>query len=120
MAKKKDVPIGKAYITASYNNTVITITDPGGNVLAWSTAGSKGFKGPRKATPYAATVTAYDVIQKIRSFNMRSVDVFVRGIGHGRESAIRTLNGGGLKVDSIRDVTPIPHNGPRPRKPRRV
>lgn len=121
MAKKKvDVPKGKAYIKASYNNTMITITDPSGAVLAWSSAGHKGFKGPKKATPYAATQIAYDVLEKIKPYNVKSVDVYVKGIGHGRESAIRTLNAGGLKVESIRDITPIPHNGPRPPKPRRV
>ncbi|MBI4360126.1 MAG: 30S ribosomal protein S11 [Candidatus Jacksonbacteria bacterium] len=120
MAKKREVPYGKIFIKATYNNTLITVTDPAGNVLAWSGAGVRGFKGPRKATPYAATVIANDVLQKIKLFNMRAADVSVRGIGHGRESAIRTLNSGGLKISSIRDVTPIPHNGPRQPKPRRV
>lgn len=120
MAKKREVQHGRVYIKATYNNTLITVTDSSGNVLAWSGAGLKGFKGPRKATPYAATVIANDVLQKVKPFNMRSVDVHVQGIGHGRESAIRTLNSGGLRVASIRDVTPVPHNGPRPPKPRRV
>jgi small subunit ribosomal protein S11 len=118
--KKRDVPKARAYIRATYNNTTIAITDSNGAVLAWSSAGLKGFKGPKKSTPYAATRTAEDVIAKIRPFNVKSVDVYVKGIGHGRESAIRTLNTYGIKVDSIRDVTPNPHNGPRPPKPRRV
>lgn len=120
MAKKTIVTKGSAYIKASYNNTVITITDPSGNVLVWGTAGAKGFKGAKKATPYAASIVATDVIQKLKPYNMKEIDVFVRGIGHGRESAIRTLNSGGLKVRLIHDVTPVPHNGPRARKPRRV
>ncbi|HCA67449.1 MAG: 30S ribosomal protein S11 [Candidatus Jacksonbacteria bacterium RIFOXYA2_FULL_44_7] len=120
MAKKREVQYGRVHIKATYNNTLITVTDPLGNALAWSGAGLKGFKGPRKATPYAASVIANDILQKIKPFNMKMVDVFVQGIGHGRESAIRTLNSGGLKVGSIRDVTPIPHNGPRQPKPRRV
>lgn len=121
MAKKKrDVPRARAYIKASYNNTVITITDSSGSVLVWSSAGLQGFKGPKKSTPYAATRIAEDILNKARPYNIKFLDVFVKGIGHGRESAIRTLNLGGLKVDSIRDITPIPHNGPRPSKPRRV
>jgi small subunit ribosomal protein S11 len=99
---------------------MITITDPAGSVLAWSSAGLKGFKGPKKATPYAATQVAEDVLFKVRPFNVRTVDVYVTGIGYGRESAIRTLHGGGIAVESIRDITPIPHNGPRPSGPRRV
>lgn len=118
--KKKDVPKGRAYIRATYNNTMITITDLQGGVLAWSSAGLKGFKGPKKSTPYAATRTAEDVIAKVRPYNVKSVEVYVTGIGHGRESAIRTLNAGGLGVESIRDITPVPHNGPRPPKQRRV
>ena len=120
MAKKVEVYKGKAYIKASYNNTMITITDMRGNVLAWSSSGSHGFKGPKKATPYAASIIGQNIIQKVKPYNMRAIDIYVKGIGHGRESAIRTLNAGGLKVDSIRDVTPVPHNGPRPPKPRRV
>jgi small subunit ribosomal protein S11 len=120
MAKKREVYKGKAYINATYNNTVITISDQSGNVLVWSSAGLKGFKGPKKATPYAANVVANDVATKLKPFNMKSIDVYIKGIGHGRESAIRSLNSAGLKVESIKDVTPIPHNGPRPPKPRRV
>lgn len=120
MAKKQIVTKGKIYIKASYNNTVITITDMLGNVLVWSTAGLKGFKGPKKATPYAASIIANDIIAKLKPFGMREADVFVKGIGHGRESAVRTLNSGGIKINSIRDITPVPHNGPRPKKPRRV
>jgi small subunit ribosomal protein S11 len=120
MAKKRTVLTGKAYIKATYNNTVITITDLSGNVLSWSSAGVRGFKGPRKATPYAATQIAYDIVGKLRPFGLREMDVYVKGIGHGRESAIRGLSAGGIKIKSIRDITPIPHNGPRPKKPRRV
>lgn len=118
--KRKDVPRARAYIQATYNNTVITITDQSGDVLAWSSAGLKGFKGPKKATPYAASIVGNDVLEKVKPYNVRMVDVRVKGIGHGRESAIRTLNAGGLKVESIKDITPVPHNGPRAKKPRRV
>ncbi|HBH45944.1 MAG: 30S ribosomal protein S11 [Candidatus Jacksonbacteria bacterium RIFOXYC2_FULL_44_29] len=120
MAKKQIVPKGKAYIKASYNNTFILITDNSGNGLVWSSAGSKGFKGPKKATPYAASIVAEDIIAKLKPFGMKEIDILVKGIGHGRESAIRSLNAGGLKVKTIQDVTPVPHNGPRPPKPRRV
>lgn len=120
MAKKREVTRGRAYIKATYNNTKITITDETGKVLVWSSAGYKGFKGPKKSTPFAATQIAYDVLNKVKEFGMKSVGVYVKGIGHGREAAIRTLNAGGLKVEAIRDITPIPHNGPRPPKPRRV
>lgn len=121
MAKKKrDVPRARAYIQATYNNTLITITDLQGEVLAWSSAGLEGFKGPKKATPYAATKIAENIIAKVKPYNIKSVDIFVKGIGYGRESAIRTLNAHGLRVESIKDITPIPHNGPRPPKPRRV
>lgn len=120
MAKKRLISKGKAYINATYNNTVITITDMSGNVLVWSSAGSQGFKGPKKSTPYAATQIAEQIVQKLKPFNLKELDVYVKGIGHGRESAIRSLSNGGLIIKSIKDITPIPHNGPRPPKPRRV
>jgi len=121
--KKKvvsQISFGHAYIQASYNNTIVTITDVNGNVLAWSSAGVKGFKGPKKATPYAATVIVKDVAEKMEPYGMKELNVFVRGIGGGRESAIRALNANGFFVKIIKDVTPIPHNGCRSPKPRRV
>ncbi len=111
---------GRAYIQATYNNTIVTLTDPNGDVVAWSTAGILGFKGAKKATPYAAQKVVEDVVDKIKKTGLSQIDVFVRGIGSGRDSAIRALNTQGLEVLSIKDVTPIPHNGCRPRKVRRV
>jgi small subunit ribosomal protein S11 len=111
---------GRAYIQASYNNTIITITDDKGGVLAWSSAGSLGFKGPKKATPYAASKVAETVLEKVKKMNLGDVEVFVNGIGSGRESAVRSLAGHGLNITLIKDTTPIPHNGPRPKKVRRV
>lgn len=123
-AKKKKIKHkltrGKAYIQSTYNNTLITITDLVGNVVAWSSAGSIGFKGPKKATPYAASLVARDIAGKIRDTGLREIDVYIKGIGSGRESAVRALNNEGLSVISIKDVTPIPHNGCRARKIRRV
>ncbi len=111
---------GRVYVEASYNNTLITVTDEAGNVLAWSSAGALGFKGPKKATPYAASKVAENVVEKIRKAGFSEVDVFIRGIGSGRESAVRSLAAHGLNLMSIKDITPIPHNGPRPKKVRRV
>lgn len=111
---------GKAYIQSTYNNTLITITDMAGNVIAWSSAGSIGFKGPKKATPYAASLVAKDIANKVKDTGLKEIDVYVKGIGSGRESAVRALNNEGLCVISIKDVTPIPHNGCRARKVRRV
>ena len=123
-AKKKkvvrQVPRGCAYIQASYNNTIITIADPNGAVLGWSSSGASGFKGPKKATPYAASVVVKNLLTKIADYGVREVNVFVKGIGGGRESAIRALHSNNLNVVSITDTTPIPHNGCRPPKPRRV
>lgn len=116
----RSVPSGHAYIQTTYNNTLITFTDPNGNAIAWSSAGHMGFKGPRKATPYAATVIVKDAVERTKPYQLREVHVFVSGIGPGRESAVRSLNANGLDILSIRDTTPIPHNGPRPRKVRRV
>ncbi len=123
-AKKKkavrQVPRANAYIQATYNNTIITIADPNGNTLGWSSAGSTGFKGPKKATPYAASVVIKDLLTKIAEYGVKEVSVFVKGIGGGRESAIRAFHTNGLNVLSITDTTPIPHNGCRPPKKRRV
>lgn len=116
----KQVSRGNAYIFASYNNTIITITDPNGNALGWASAGLCGFKGPKKATPYAATKVVQELMERISDYGVKEVSVFVKGIGAGRESAIRALNANGLNVVSINDVTPIPHNGCRPPKRRRV
>lgn len=118
--ERKNVPRGSAYILATFNNTIVTITDPMGNVVCWSSAGSHGFRGSRKSTPYAAQVTAETAARKALDNGMRQIDVFVKGPGSGRESAVRSLQSGGLTVISITDVTPIPHNGCRPEKRRRV
>jgi small subunit ribosomal protein S11 len=114
------VPRGLAYVQSTFNNTLVTLTDPNGNVIAWSSAGTAGFKGSRKSTPYAAQLAAEQAAKKAMEHGMRQVDVFVRGPGSGREAAIRSLQGAGLSILSIRDVTPIPHNGCRPPKRRRV
>ena len=125
MAKKKskiikNVPRGHAYIKATYNNTIVTLTDPSGNVLAWASAGKLGFKGPKKATPYAASVIVRDVVERAKETGLKEVQVFIKGVGMGRESAVRSLYSNGLNILSIKDVTPLPHNGCRPRKARRV
>jgi small subunit ribosomal protein S11 len=117
---KRNVPSGQAHIQATYNNVIVTLTDPIGKVLAWSSSGAIGFKGAKKATPYAASLVIKDVVEKIQRTGLKEVDVFVKGIGSGRESAIRSLAANGLDVKSITDVTPIPHNGCRPPKVRRV
>jgi small subunit ribosomal protein S11 len=116
----RQISHGRAYIQATYNNTIITLTDLNGNVLAWSSAGQNGFKGPKKATPYAASVIVKDAVEKSQAYGLKNVNVFVKGVGSGRESAIRSLNTYGINVLSIKDITPIPHNGCRQRKPRRV
>jgi small subunit ribosomal protein S11 len=118
--EKRIVPHGVAHIQATFNNTLITIADPEGNVVSWSSAGRIGFKGSRKGTPFAAQVASQNAAQIARDSGMRSVDVEVKGPGGGRESAVRALAATGLSIKSIRDVTPIPHNGCRPRKRRRV
>jgi small subunit ribosomal protein S11 len=117
---KKNVPQGIAHIQATFNNTLILISDPDGNAVAWSSAGSKGFKGSRKGTPFAAQIAAQDAAQKARDNGMKRVEIRVKGPGSGRESAIRALQTAGLDVIAIRDVTPIPHNGCRAPKRRRV
>jgi small subunit ribosomal protein S11 len=117
---RRSVPEGVAHIHATFNNTIVAITDPQGAVVAWSSAGSVGFKGSRKGTPFAAQMAAEAAARKVADFGMRTVIVFVKGPGGGRESAVRALQAAGLNVSSIRDVTPIPHNGCRPPKRRRV
>lgn len=118
--KKKFVTNGYVHIQATYNNTIVSITDTSGNVIAWSSAGKMGFKGPKKATPYAAGIIVRDVVDRAKLLGLKSVDVFVRGVGLGRESAVRALAANGLNLTQIKDITPVPHNGPRPRKVRRV
>ena len=117
---RKNVPAGQAHIKATFNNTIVMITDPRGDAVTWSSAGTGGFKGSRKSTPYAAQMAAAQAAKQAADHGMRQVDVFVKGPGPGREAAIRSLQQNGLKVGSITDVTPIPHNGCRPRKKRRV
>jgi small subunit ribosomal protein S11 len=118
--EKRLVPHGVAHIQATFNNTIVSIADPEGNVLAWSSAGRIGFKGSRKGTPFAAQVAAQSAGNNAKDLGVRSVDVMVKGPGAGRESAVRALQASGIEVKSIKDVTPIPHNGCRPRKRRRV
>ena len=121
-AKKvlKNIPYGQAHIFATFNNSIITMTDQSGNVVAWASAGTSGFKGSRKSTPYAARLAADAAAEQAKQHGMKEVDVFVKGPGPGRESAIRAIQASGLKVRSITDVTPVPHNGVRPPKKRRV
>jgi small subunit ribosomal protein S11 len=117
---KKNVPVGQAHIKTSFNNTIVALTDKEGNVIAWESAGSAGFKGSRKSTPFAAQVTADACAKKGMEHGMKKIDVFVKGPGSGRETAIRSLQAAGLEVMSVKDVTPSPHNGCRQRKRRRV
>ncbi|RLB56814.1 MAG: 30S ribosomal protein S11 [Deltaproteobacteria bacterium] len=117
---KKNVGSGIAHIRSTFNNTIVTITDMAGNVVSWSSSGSRGFKGSRKSTPFAAQLAAEDAIRKAQDNGVTSVSVFVRGPGAGRESALRAFGNAGMRVTLIRDVTPIPHNGCRPPKRRRV
>jgi len=116
----REVTVGRAYIQSTFNNTIVSITDDRGDVIAWASAGSVGFKGTKKGTPFAAQVTADKAAQKAKERGVRQVSVYVRGPGSGRETAIRALQAAGFLIASIRDVTPIPHNGCRPPKPRRV
>jgi small subunit ribosomal protein S11 len=118
--ERKAIPMGRAYIQSSFNNTMVTLTDPQGNVIAWGSSGTARFKGSRKGTPYAAQLAAHDAARKAMEHGLRQVEVYVKGPGSGREAAIRSLQASGLTITSIRDVTPIPHNGCRPRKRRRV
>jgi small subunit ribosomal protein S11 len=118
--ERKSVPSGRVYIQSTFNNTMVTLTDPQGNVIAWGSSGTAGFKGSRKGTPYAAQLAARDAARKAAEHGLRQVEVYVKGPGSGREAAIRSLQGSGLYITSITDVTPIPHNGCRPPKRRRV
>lgn len=123
VAKKKDkknIPVGVAHVNASFNNTIITITDPFGNAVSWSSAGANGFKGSRKSTPYAAQIAAEVAGRKAQEHGMKTLEVKVKGPGSGRESALRALSSIGFAITAIKDVTPIPHNGCRPPKRRRV
>jgi small subunit ribosomal protein S11 len=117
---RRNVTVGIAYITATFNNTTVTITDTKGDTLCWASAGTSGFKGSRKSTPFAGQMAAQQAAEKARKYGMKDVEVRVKGPGSGRESAITALEAAGLKVKSIEDVTPLPHNGCRPRKKRRV
>ena len=117
---RKNIEKGQAHIHSSFNNTIVTITDPVGNVVSWSSAGILGFKGSRKSTPYAAQMAAEEAAKKASEHGLKSVEVYVKGPGSGRESAIRALQTAGLEISMIKDVTPIPHNGCRPPKRRRV
>ncbi|MDQ5986485.1 MAG: 30S ribosomal protein S11 [Syntrophus sp. SKADARSKE-3] len=118
--EKKNIAEGVAHIQSTFNNTIVSITDLSGNVIAWSSAGIQGFKGSRKSTPFAAQMAAEDAVKKAKEHGMRSIQVYVKGPGAGRESALRSLQAAGLNITVIRDVTPIPHNGCRPPKRRRV
>ncbi|TET16933.1 MAG: 30S ribosomal protein S11 [Dehalococcoidia bacterium] len=118
--ERKSIPVGRAYIQSTFNNTIVTLTDPQGDVIAWGSSGTAGFKGSRKGTPYAAQLAARDVARRGMEHGLRQIEVYVKGPGSGREAAIRSLQSSGLYITSIRDVTPIPHNGCRPPKRRRV
>jgi small subunit ribosomal protein S11 len=117
---KKNVPVGVAHIYSSFNNTIVSITDPAGNVVSWSSSGCNGFKGSRKSTPFAAQVAGENAARKAREAGLKSVSVLVKGPGAGRESALRALHLSGIQVTNIKDITPVPHNGCRARKTRRV
>jgi len=121
MAKKRTVETGKLYVSASFNNTLITVTDDEGKTICWGSSGLSGFKGTRKATPYAATVAVDNVIKKAREgFGLKEVEVYIKGPGPGREAALRAVKAAGVKISMIADVTPMPHDGPRSKKKRRV
>ena len=119
-ARKRNVPLGNAYVCASYNNTIVTLTEPNGDVIAWSSAGSSGFKGTRKSTPYAAQISAEKAVEKAKVYGLEKVHIYVKGVGNGRDQAIRGLVSAGLEILSISDMTPVPHNGCRKKKARRV
>ena len=118
--ERKSIPRGKAFIKATFNNTLVTLTDPNGNVVSWASSGGSGFKGSRKGTPFAAQLAGENAARRAMDHGMQTVEVYVKGAGSGREAAIRSLQAAGLTVTAIRDVTPIPHNGCRPPKRRRV
>lgn len=117
---KRSVYSGKVFIQSSFNNTIVTITDDRGDVISWASAGVLSFKGTKKSTPYAAQMTSAAAVEKAKNFGLKKVQVFVSGVGAGRESAVRALVGSGLEIELIKDVTPIPHNGCRPKKTRRI
>lgn len=119
-SKTKIIELARVYINATYNNTVITATDTSGNVLCWASSGSVGFSGPKKATPFAASKVASIILERLRDFNTKKLEIYVKGIGSGRDSAIRSLAVDDMDVVLLKDVTPLPHNGPRPPKVRRV
>lgn len=119
-SKKRQIQKGQAHIQCTYNNTIITITDANGASLGWSSAGHLGFKGAKKSTPYAATKVASDVSEKVQKYGIKELAIFIKGVGGGRESSVRGLANAGFNLTSIKDITPIPHNGCRPKKPRRV
>ncbi len=118
--ERKSIPIGRAYVQSTFNNTIVTLTDPEGNVIAWGSSGTARFKGSRKGTPYVAQLAARDAARKAMEHGLRQIEVYVKGPGSGREAAIRALQSSGLYITGIRDVTPIPHNGCRPPRRRRV
>lgn len=117
---QKRISVGKAFIKATYNNTIVSLADAEGNVISWASAGIAGFKGPKKSTPYAAQIITRIAVEKAKEYGLEEVSVFVNGIGTGRESAVRALNANGLVINYIKDITPTPHNGCRQRKPRKV
>ncbi|MCB0392412.1 MAG: 30S ribosomal protein S11 [Bdellovibrionales bacterium] len=118
--QKKNLPHGRCYVSAGFGNTIVTITDPAGGTVCWSTAGMLGFKGSRKGTPFAAQMAAEDAAKKAQESGMKSVDLYLNGPGSGREPAVRAIANAGLKINSMRDITPVPHNGCRPPKRRRI
>jgi small subunit ribosomal protein S11 len=118
--KRQAVALGRAYVQATYNNTIVTLTDPNGNTLSWSSAGSSGFTGPKKSTPYAASIVVRNALEKAADYGIKDVNILVTGVGQGREGAIRAFQANGVNVLSIKDLTPIPHNGCRAPRPRRV
>lgn len=120
MKVEKKFTSGRVYVTATFNNTLVTLTDASGNTLAWGTSGTAGFKGARRATPYAAISAMEKLAQSAKGFGMNSVEVYIKGPGSGRDATIKALRGAGINITMIADVTPIPHNGPRPKKKRRV
>lgn len=117
---ERNIAAGRMYVTATFNNTIVTLTDTSGNALAWGSAGASGFKGARKATPFAGITAVEGVAQKARSYGMSSCEVFIKGPGPGRDAAVKALRGAGVNITMIADVTPMPHNGPRQKKRRRV
>lgn len=120
MVKDRDLSWARIYVMATFNNTLITVTDRGGETLAWGSAGSSGFKGARKSTPFAATTAVEQVLRRVQALGVKQADVFIKGPGSGRDAALRAIRSVGIKINLIADVTPVPHNGPRPKKARRI